>query len=90
MLLFSRFWSLLSSTEPPTFCTNCAHPCSGRRENQRVTEISLSAVPGKEGYRAISEHKEGPDSLEGLRGQRFKCLAPINANVSHRGLFLLP
>lgn len=63
MLLFSVSWSLLSSTEPPAFCTNCAHPCFGTRENQRVTEIPLSAVPGKEGYRAISEHKEGTDSL---------------------------
>lgn len=52
----------------------------------------MSAVPGKEeGYGAISEHKERTDSLLSALGtERFKCLAPINANVNHRGLFLVP
>lgn len=69
----------------------CSHPCAGTRENQSDSNAFVS-LPGKEeGSGAVREHKERTDPLLSALGTgRFKCSAPINANVNHRGLFLLP
>lgn len=59
MVLFSVSWSPLSPSEPPAFCPTVLWD-KGESKSDRNPFVSL---PGKKGYRAISKHKEGMDSL---------------------------